>query len=379
LFCISISHKNAGIDIRKKFAFSEDIQKSLAKDLIYSGKISECATLCTCNRTEIYFCGDENSVIYVRGILSEYSGAPEQDFIKYIRFFCDDNALNHLFRVACGIESMVIGEDEILGQVRNAYRTAYENKTVSYKLNMIFKSAITCAKRIKTDTDISRVSISIATLTANEASNFCKSVNALVIGATGKTGSAVIKNMLSHKNIKSIIITQRERKADFRIVSDSGIKTVDYSERYRYIKESDCIISATASPHYTITLDGISDFINDGKKRLFIDLAVPPDIDENIGKYNNTRLIGIDYFKRLAEKNNNIRLDCIGKSEHIINEEISKLKKELSFHDFMPYLENVKNNISGKSFESIIYKMKSNLSPESFSDILEFLRYYVED
>ena len=307
--------------------------------------------------------------------MSEYSGIPEAEFIRCIRFFSGKNALNHLFRVACGIESMVIGEDEILGQLKKAYKLAYENHTVSHTLNIIFQSAVTCAKKIKTDTELSKTSVSTATLASNEASKLCENVKVLIIGATGKIGSSVFKNLLSHKNV-SIKVTQRNSRNNFLNLK---AETVDYNERYKYIKESDCIISATSSPHYTITLDRMTDFIDDGKKRLFIDLAVPPDIDESIAEYKNVSLFGIDYFEKLAEINNNLKTDSIERSGQIISEEIKNLENRLAMHQFMPELERVKKNFSGQSLEKILYKMKSELNSESFSDVLDFLKNYKGD
>lgn len=375
MYCISISYKNADIDIRKRFAFPEDIQKAFSEKLIHCSNACESVVLCTCNRTEVYFCGNKKSVYDVRKLLSEYSGIPEPEFIRCIRFFSGKNALNHLFRVACGIESMVIGEDEILGQLKKAYKLAYENHTVSHTLNIIFQSAVTCAKKIKTDTELSKTSVSTATLASNEASKFCENVKVLIIGATGKIGSSVFKNLFSHKNV-SIKVTQRNSRNNFLNLK---AETVDYNERYKYIKESDCIISATSSPHYTITLDRMTDFIDDGKKRLFIDLAVPPDIDESIAEYKNVSLFGIDYFEKLAEINNNLKTDSIERSEQIISEEIKNLENRLAMHQFMPELERVKKNFSGQSLEKILYKMKSELNSESFSDVLDFLKNYKGD
>lgn len=375
MYCISISHKSAGTDIRKKFSFSKDIQKAFAENLISSGDVQECVTLCTCNRTEIYFCGNNNSIRSVRKMLSEYSGLSEPDFVQYIRIYTGDNALKHLFRVSCGIESMVIGEDEILGQLKDAYKLAFENHTVSHILNIIFQSAVTCAKRIKTDTELSKTSVSIATLASNEAFRFCENPDILIIGATGKTGSTVLKNLVSHKNV-NVTATIRERNTIFSV---SGIRTVNYRDRYKYVRESDCIISATSSPHYTITADRMTDFISDGRKRMFIDLAVPPDIDESISGYNNITLIGIDYFKKLAENNNNIKRDSVECSEQIISEEIENLKKRLALHEFLPELENIKKKLSGTDFEDLIYKMKAGLDSESFMNILEFFRNYGKD
>lgn len=375
MFCISISHKNSGIEIRKKFAFPESVQKKISYELIKSKEVSECVVLCTCNRTEIYFCGNENSERNVKIKLSEYSGISVNDFAQYIRVYHYDSAIRHLFRVSCGIESMVIGEDEILGQVKNSYKKALENKTVFHNLNIIFQSAISCAKKIKTDTEISRTSISTATLAANEASQLGENINVMLIGATGKIGSVVLKNLLSHKNI-NVLFTVRENSINPELYSDFTATAIKYNERYKYIEKCDCIISATSSPHYTITLNKIKDFISDGRKRLFIDLAVPPDIDESIGEYSNIRLIGIDYFEKLAKNNNILKLDSVEAAENIILEDMKDLKKSLAFHEFFPELEKVKEKFSGISFEKIIYNMKSDLSPECFIEVLDFFRNY---
>lgn len=379
MYCISINYKYADVNIRKKFAFSKNTQKLFVSDLIKSGNISQCVILCTCNRTEIYFCGNDNSVEYVKKILSIYSGVDKDYFIFYTKSFCGDNALNHLFRVACGIESMIIGEDEILGQIKTAYKSAVKDNTVSYEMNVIFQYAIACAKKIKTNTKLSSSSVSTATLTVNEVSAFRKSseelLNVLLIGATGKIGQIIFKNLLSQKNI-NVIITRREVNNDIKIPSDSDVTVIDYKERYEYISKSDCIISATSSPHYTITFSEITDFINDDKNRLFIDLAVPPDIERNIENYINVKLIDIDYFEKLAEKNNTVKLYSVKKAENIIKNEMESLKKEMLFREFLQIMPDIKKSFENKNIEDILYKMKSDLNYESFADIISFMQNY---
>lgn len=373
MFCISISHKNAAAEIREKLAFTSDIQRELMTAICSLGKVSQCVFLCTCNRTEVYFCGSSGSVEEVKHILAKYSKTDETVLAPYFRQYHGDKAIHHLFEVACGIDSMVIGEDEILGQTKNAYTAAKEWGTVSYELNIIFQSAIACAKKIKTETALSKTSVSIATLAANEAKKLGENVNVLVIGATGKTGMTVLKNLLSYKNV-NVTATLRSHNTGFGTAADSLIKTADYSHRYNYTDMADCVISATSSPHYTITQNRLRDSLIHKKNRLFIDLAVPADIEENITQLDGIKRIGIDYFEKLAQENNALKLDSVDAAEQIIEEEIDTLKKDIAFHIYLPFRENAGTAIS----EKLLYQFKSELESSQFEAVLEVLKNYKE-
>lgn len=375
MFCISISHKSAGAEIRERLAFTSEVQRELMSALCASGNVDQCVFICTCSRTEVYFCGSDRSDGEVRQILAEYSKTEETLLSPYFRQYQGDKAIRHLFEVACGIDSMVIGEDEILGQTKDAYMAARECKTVSFELNMIFQAAIACAKKIKTETALSKTSVSIATLAANEAKRLGENVNVLVIGATGKTGLTVLKNLLSYKNVK-VTATLRHHNRGFGIAADSLLKTADYSRRYSFADEADCVISATSSPHYTITLDSLKKALKNKKDRLFIDLAVPSDIDGNITQLEGVRRIGIDYFEKLAQENNAVKLDSVDAAEQIIINEIDTLKKDMVFHDFLPYCEDVCSAISREGFEKLLYLLKSDLDSSQFSAVLEVLKQY---
>lgn len=344
-------------------------------ELINESNVSQCVILCTCNRTEIYFCGSPSAPESVDKLLAKYSNIKEELMIPIKMFFQGENAIYHLFKVASGIDSMVIGEDEILRQTKNAYITAKGLGVVSYELNLLFQSAIACAKKIKTETALSKTSVSIASLAANQAAKLGENINVLLIGATGKTGMTVLKNLMSHKKL-NITVTMRNHNSDITVISNSNINTIDYSERYNYIDNADCIISATSSPHYTITMCEFKKNLNHNKKRLFIDLAVPPDIDKNIKNIDDVTLISIDYFEKLAECNNALKQNSVESAKEIISTDIDSLKKEFYFHDFLPYIDSIKKEIRSKSLEDIIYKFKSEMNAEQFSEVLRVLKSY---
>ena len=228
-------------------------------------------------------------------------------------------------------------------------------------------------KKIKTETAISKTSVSVATLASNEAAKFKDGeLNVLVIGATGKVGSTVVKNLLSHKGI-SVTVTSRKHKAE-TVFENTGANVIDYDERYKAFDFADCVISATSGPHYTVTYYDLKNNIKTEKSRLFIDLAVPPDIDENIPKISGTRLINIDCIKQLANENNALKLDSVESAKEIIFEEIEVLKKDLAFHEFLPCMQSVKNAMPSDFSEKFIYKLKSDVSAEEFARILEIYR-----
>lgn len=322
---------------------------------------------------ELYFVGNENAVSFAKNTLAEYSGFEVSRLSKQIFLFYDDKAVSHLYNVVSGIDSMVIGEDEILGQIKRAYAFAQRCKTTGYELNIVFQAAIACAKRIKTETVLSKTSVSMATLAANEVARLGENVSVMVIGATGKIGTSLVKNLVSHKNI-SIITTLRNHNNDLTYRND--VSAVEYNDRYKYINEVDCLISATSSPHYTITYYDLQKCLKENKNRLFIDLAVPPDIDREIEKISSIRLVDLDYFKTLAKENNSLKLSSIDEAKKIIEEEIEVLKKDMLFHSFLPYIDAVKMKLKEKSFEELLYKLREELSAEEFEKILNVYKTF---
>ncbi len=373
MFCISVSYKQAALAIREKLAFSKETQLKILNTLRGASCIRECVLLCTCNRTEVYFCGTEESWTFVRQQLSLYSDMEEETLSLWLLQFRDFSAVRHLFYVASGMDSMVIGEDEILGQTRSAFLLAQAQGTVHYELNQRFQAALSCAKKIKTETALSRTSISVATLAANEAAKMGDSVQVLVIGATGKIGLTVVKNLLSHKNVR-VIVTRRQHNQDGLISLDGSVKVVDYGERYGWMDEADCIISATTSPHYTVTAQELRQVLVHPKKRLLLDLAVPPDIEKNTTSLPGITRMDLDDFEMLAKANNALKQDSVAAAKELIAKELESLEKEIAYHRFLPQLQRVKDLLAEKEPEWLLYQLKSDLTAEQFSAVLDVLK-----
>lgn len=374
IYNINISHRTAPVEVRELLAFTGREKRELLNKALLLDAVTECVLITTCNRTEIYVAGEANAPLEVMKLLISFKKADYQIMAKYLLRYDQERAVKHLFRVTCGLDSMVIGEDEILGQVKEDFALAKEEGATGYFLNTIFRDAISCAKRIKTDTKLSKTPISIGTLTANEVFAFQgknEIKNVLIIGLSGKMGTIVMKNLYHGKGIHITGTIRTHNLPEEVIMVYPKVKMIDYKKRYDKIKEADIIISATSSPHYTLTCHELKKHIDTDKKRLFIDLSVPMDMDKDIGKLPGVTLIDIDYFKELSESNNLVKLKEAEAAELIIEEYLEESLKEITFRNFLPSIPNLKETLQDSSIESILYRLKNNTSSTDLEIVLK--------
>lgn len=371
MYIISISHKTAPVTIRELFSFSKKEQEVFLHQVIQKGHISECVLLSTCNRTEVYFQGDEQAICRMQNHLADFKQEQIDKLKRYLLVYQGENAYRHLFQVACGMDSMVIGEDEILGQVKEAYDLSLKLGATKYLFNTLFQAAITCAKRMKTDTKLSKTPVSIGTLVANEVFQFPKSEKTvMIIGLTGKMGNIIMKNLYGKQSI-TLIGTYRTHNA---IETDyKDITMIEYQSRYQYMDQADIIVSATTSPHYTVTCQELRDSIHLEKDRLFIDLSVPMDIDQEITKINKTILHDIDYYDQACMHNTLVKEHEIIQAQAIIDKHLDAVKKELIFHEFRSTLPKVSEVINQMSIENAIYEMRNQANSQELSVLLGLL------
>lgn len=378
-YCVSISHKTAPAEIRERFNFCREDKVKILGMMKGLPSVEEALILCTCNRTELYFWGGRTSPDSIRRLIAGEASVPLDDIKEYFRVYCGKKAVEHIFRVACGIDSMIIGEDEILGQVKSAYCLAQEAEAVGYFLNSAFQKAIACAKRIKTDTPLSKTSVSAATLTAKTVfqEEFLGSEKqVLLIGATGEMGKSILNNLLSKPDIYIICPLRKSTgflPRDFVRRGGERVRFIDYSARYDFVDSSDVIISATASPHYTLMMKEIEKRKISPRKRLFIDIAVPRDIDEDVLKLPGARLVTIDDFEAIAKENNRIKLEAVGSAEEICLKYQDELYRDLIFH---------REFDSGKGLEpdrtvnlsKLIYRAKKEMDSQGFSQLIRIMK-----
>ena len=370
--CISISHKTAGAQLRQRFAFSPKEAEEYVKKLADRPEKIRAVLLSTCNRTEIYVQGQAGSFSILEELLAEKSGTDPERIRETVRRYEGKSAIRHLFWVTCGMDSMVLGEDEILGQVRNAYQLCVACQAAGYEIHAVFQAALACAKRIKTETMISKASVSVATLAAAEVFHFRPGKKTvLLIGSSGRIGGTILKNLLGRKEIR-VIATTRTHRGLYRDGSGQ-VQNVDYADRYAWLDQADAVISATASPHYTITAGRAKEAVRTRKERLFVDVSVPADIDAGIGKMEGCRLVSIDDFKTLARQNNEERQQAAKDAAGILEEECSALFKALALHEAAGRMEEWKSRYEGMPFEKLVYLLPDRMDSRSFEALLRAL------
>lgn len=373
--CISISHKTAESAKRQKCCIPGEKTEDFRREILAVAGVEECVTLSTCNRTEVYVQGEGNRFRELETALARAAGCDGEWLKGLVRRYQGQRALHHLFRVACGMESMVIGEDEILGQVRDAYVAAKEAGAVGYELNCVFQAALSCAKRVKTETMLSKTSVSVATLAANEVFRLpLPQKTVLLIGSSGQMGGIILKDLLSQESVR-IIATTRSHNG-IRQSIGPRVENVAYQDRYLYLEEADAVISATASPHYTLTAGRVGETLRtvaDRRERLFIDISMPPDIDAAIGQMEGCRLVALDDIMRLAEENNRLKQKALTDAEEILAEELEKICKTLSFHRFTKVDGNWKARYAGCSAEKLLYLLRDELDSTSFEAVIKVL------
>lgn len=361
LTCVSINYKKCGESARGRFAFGEETRSGFVQA---HSEISP-VLLCTCSRTELYaLCGVNDGL----RLLAELSGVSAAEIEGCAMLYSGEGAVRHLFRVACGVDSMVVGEDEILGQLRTAYAFSAERVQLSHHVNMIFQSAVATAKRIKTETAISKTSVSHATLAAKLAAHSAPEVSVLLIGASGKTGTSLLKNLLSYKNV-TVRATMRSHSGQTMLLPESPALTiVPYERRYSYIPECGCVISATSSPHTVLTAEKLRDCC--AGEKLLIDLAVPRDIDPAAAEIHGVTLCSVDYFSGLAEDNNLRKQDSVEQAKQMIEEDIGELRKSLVLHEKLPQIRQ-SGALSDLTAEELLFRLKKKLSAEAFGEVVD--------
>lgn len=302
--CLSLDYRSAGVEGRRKFAMTNRLQEQLYREF---RSVGGCVAIVTCGRSEFYFlCTREQA----ETILQTVFGESTEEF----RFYGDGLALRHLFELAAGLCSMLVGEDEILGQVRDGYEAARKNG-MTEKWDTVFQAAIACGKKVRSETGISSQACSLATLAANAVFAFKSGhKKVLLIGATGKIGGSVLKNLAAGKNVE-LFATLRTHAFE---AEAEGVRLISYEERYGILDEADCIVSATASPHTILQAEGVRENLHVLKPRLFVDLAVPPDIDPGVAEIGGCTLLGIDGFRVKADENNRKKQKAVQEAGAIV-------------------------------------------------------------
>lgn len=370
MFCISINHKNTPADVRERFAFTTKGQRQFTERL--KAEVGGCVVLSTCNRMEIYF---TDKYEQVEKLLANDREVPVGLIRRYSMNYEGFQCMLHLCRVACGMDSMVLGEVEIIHQVKSAYLMAKELGACDGELNIAFQGALAAAKTVATESDTTRLPVSVGTLSAREAVSFIRNTSegrVLVVGATGRIGSIVVKDIADLAPDIEITGTSRSHySADEIFGRHQQIRIEDYSRRYELAAWADVIISATASPHYIFVRDELVETVKmQPKRRLFLDLAMPKDIDPSVSDLDGCVLRDIDYIRTLSRENNENRAKTITEMEPWLISQVDEIMKNIAFSRFNREHGDVMAQLKTIDGAKLVYKLKGQLEYEAFEKVL---------
>jgi len=324
LAVIGINHKTAPVQIREKFSLSAKQIIEVNRMLKLESAVSENVVLSTCNRMEIYAVagGKNDCVEVVKDFLSRFHNLRLADYKNIFYVYKDTEAIEHLFRVASGLDSMIIGEMEILGQVKKAYQDAKKSHSTGKILNRSFEKAFNTAKKIRTDTSIGRGAVSVSSQAIKLAKKILGNLNdkvALIIGA-GIIGEQLVLSLKKNEIKKILVVNRTLEKA--KILTDRfAAIAVSFDEFRQRLAEVDIVITSTGAPHLIIRKDDIANFMPARKKKplFIIDLAVPRDVEDKVGEIDNVHLYNIDDLQRVVQQNISLRKDELDSCNKIID------------------------------------------------------------
>ena len=342
---IGLNHKTAPVEIREKFAVVCVDTSGPLNDLAQVRPLKESFYLSTCNRMEVLFTTStlDEGIGSVVGLLADIYGQTGSALKPYLYTYIDQGAVKHLFRVACSLDSMVVGEPQILGQIKDAYRQATEVKTSGVILNRLLHKSFSVAKRVRTETRIgsSAVSISYAAVElAKKIFQDLKGKVALLIGA-GEMAELAAEHLLSN-GVERIVVANRTLERALALARRFNGTTVAWEDLAEELRLVDIIISSTGSPEPILSGDQVKQRMRARRNRplFFIDIAVPRDIDPKVNRIDNVYLYNIDDLQGIVEMNRSERLKEAAQAEHIIAAEA------LKFDEWMRTLEVVPTIVS---------------------------------
>ncbi len=331
-----LDHKSASIDIREKFSYTSAKIREMLREIKGHPDVSGVVILATCNRTELYISGRGDNKINPLDILSPYIDKRNQRELSFFNIKYDKEAVLHLMEVACGLQSMVLCEDQIITQVKNAALLAREEKAADAVLETIFRLASTASKKAKTEVVIKVVPSSAAeSAVAFLAKNCDLSLKKVLVIGNGETGRLCCNKLVELGAEVTVTLRQYKHGA---VIIPNNCNTIKYDERMTFFSTADIVISSTASPHYTVTFKMLDRLA--AKPVYLLDLALPRDIEPRVSEIQGIACYNLDEF---CEDYTQFNINEINEIKRIINKFYIQFEKWSSFREGIDSEELIKS------------------------------------
>jgi len=326
LLALGINHKTAPVALRERVSFAPDTLTQALESLLAQPMVQSGVVLSTCNRTELYLSVEQQADLQEKLVrwLCDYHGLREDDVRNSLYWHQDNAAVSHLMRVASGLDSLVLGEPQILGQVKKAFADSSRDQALSSELERMFQKTFSVAKRVRTETEIGSSAVSVAFAACSLARQIFESlssVNVLLVGA-GETIELVARHLREHQ-VQKLMIANRTRERAQLLGDEVGAEVIGLAEIETRLADADIIISSTASPLPIIGKGMVERALKArrNKPMLLVDIAVPRDVEPEVGKLANAYLYSVDDLQAIIEQNMAQRKAAAVQAESIVVQE----------------------------------------------------------
>lgn len=343
-----INHKTAPIEIREKFAFAA-AELEHAYDKLKSEEVDGLVILNTCNRTELYATARdiEAGQKHLKSFLLSYSGLSSEEIEKYIYQPNCYAAIDHLFRVSSGLDSMILGETQVLGQVKEAYQKAQELKASDGVLNSLFQKALYVGKKVRTETAIDQHPVSVsytAVELAKKTLGSLENKSVLVVGA-GEIGELTTKYLLLN-GVHSVLVSNRSYEKAVEMAALFNGRAVRFDLLTEELKNADIVISCTAASHYVLREDNCREVLlsREGRRIILVDIAVPRDIEPALGDIEGVYLYDIDDLQGVIDSSFTARQKAAATANDIIADELVEFNEWLASLYVVPVISALKKH-----------------------------------
>ena len=380
LCLFTINHKTAPVTIREKFAIPDYSLNEAIQNLKTYKLLSSFIILSTCNRTEIYFTSkdSQSSLSDIYSFFSQYLGLEEKIAKEYSTLIKESGVVNYIFKVASGLDSQVLGESQVLSQVKHAYSLAQKENTLDNTLEKLFQFSIKAAKEVHKKTNLSKNSQSISSAAIDLANKVCgplKTKNVMVLGA-GTMAKLALEHILKIGGSKETIVLNRSPHRVIEFSEKYKIsKSVPFENIYETLNEIDILICAAGAPHFIIFAEQFKEIRKDPSKPLYIfDIAMPRNVDSEFGKLGNVKLFDIDGLQENYKLSLSVQDNEIKEAENILEENKNKLLLHLAQEKVDSLIKELKEKA-----ENIRKDKLANLKGTKSTFTLEELDYITKN
>lgn len=371
---LGINHKTAPVELREKVAFSEDRLVAALLTLREELGVTEALILSTCNRTEVYWSGTASGSELSQWLERHHGN--DLDLAASLYVHQESRAIEHTFSVASGLDSMVLGEVQILGQLKEAYRIAQASGSTGPILNKLFQAAFSAAKRVRTETRIGANAVSLASATVSLARRVYEDLsahNALLVGA-GDMNALTARHFMS-AGIKRMVIANRTLERAQALAAELNAHAVPLADLDRELAEADIVISCTASPEPLISKPAVAAAIRARRRRpiFMVDMAVPRDIDPKVAELEDVYLFSIDDLQQLVDENIQQRELAAGGARLLINEEVARFLAESRAQDAGPAIRALRQQADGIRQQTVEQARRMLAAGKSADEVIDYL------